>query len=73
MLDCMRCSQSHPNFALAKIWAHVDPRNCASVRVLERLGLRREGHLRSHLVRRGERVDRLYYGLLREEWQGHSV
>jgi len=38
------------------------------VRVLEKLGMRREGLLRQHVVRRGERVDRVYYGLLRAEW-----
>jgi RimJ/RimL family protein N-acetyltransferase len=53
---------------LAKVWARVDPRNVASVRVLEKAGLRREGLLRSHVVRRGERCDRAYYGILRAEW-----
>ncbi len=54
---------------LARIWARADPHNLASVRVLEKLGMRREGLLRQHVVRRGERVDRVYYGLLRAEWQ----
>ena len=44
-------------------------RNIASVRVLEKPGMTREGLLRKHLIRRGERVDRVYYGLLREEWE----
>ncbi len=56
-------------FGLAKIFARADPRNIASVRVLEKLGMTREGLLRKHLIRRGERVDRVYYGLLREEWE----
>ena len=56
-------------FGLAKVWARVDPRNVASVRVLEKLGMQREGLLRSQLQRRGERVDRAYYGILREEWE----
>lgn len=29
----------------------------------------REGMLRSHRRRRDERVDDVYYGLLREEWE----
>ena len=29
----------------------------------------REGVLRSHRKSRGERVDEVYYGLLREEWE----
>lgn len=57
-------------FNLAKVWARADPRNGASVRVLEKIGMQREGLLRGHLLVRGERVDRVYYGLLREEWEG---
>ena len=53
---------------LAKIHARGDPRNVSSVRVLEKRGMTREGLLRSHLVRRGERVDRASYGLLKEDW-----
>ena len=54
---------------LAKVHARADPRNVGSVRVLEKLGMRREGLLRSHVLRRGERADRVLYGLLREEWR----
>ena len=56
-------------FGLAKVWARVDPRNVASVRVLEKLGMQREGLLRDHLLVRGERMDRAYYGILRAEWE----
>lgn len=52
-----------------KVWARADPRNVASVKVLEKLGMQREGLLRKHLLYRGERVGRVYYGILREEWQ----
>jgi RimJ/RimL family protein N-acetyltransferase len=59
---------------LAKVWARVDPRNVASLRVLEKVGFSREGLLRSHVVRRGERCDRAYYGILRAEWiEGGNV
>jgi ribosomal-protein-alanine N-acetyltransferase len=54
---------------LEKVYARADPRNTPSVRVLEKLGMRQEGLLRSQLVRRGERVDRVYYGILRNEWR----
>jgi RimJ/RimL family protein N-acetyltransferase len=53
---------------VAKVWARADPRNLGSVRILEKLGMQREGLLRRHLWYRGERVDRVYYGMLREEW-----
>ena len=54
---------------LAKVYAYADARNTASLRVMEKLGLTREGVLRSHRTLREERVDDVYYGLLREEWE----
>jgi [ribosomal protein S5]-alanine N-acetyltransferase len=56
-------------FGLAKICARADPRNVASVRVMEKLGMTREAYFRSHVLRRGERCDRVHYGLLREDWE----
>ena len=55
---------------LARIWACADVRNVASWRVMEKLGMRREGLLRSRRVVHGERVDDMLYALLREEWGG---
>lgn len=52
---------------LARIEADVDPRNDASVRLLERLGFLREGLLRARWRVGGEVQDALVYGLLREE------
>lgn len=52
---------------LARIEADVDPRNDASIRLLERLGFRREGLLRARWRVGGEVQDALMYGLLREE------
>ncbi len=56
-------------FGLAKVYARADPRSVGSVRVLEKLGMGREGLPRGHVVRRGERCERVYYGLLRNEWE----
>ena len=53
---------------LAKIAGRSDPRNRRALRVLEKLGMTQEGMLRSHGVRRGERVDSALFGILREEW-----
>ena len=52
-----------------RIAASCDARNAASAAVLERLGMRREGHLRQSTWAKGEWTDDLLYGLLREEWQ----
>jgi aminoglycoside 6'-N-acetyltransferase len=52
-----------------RITARCDPRNAASAALLERLGMRREGHLRESTWAKGEWTDDLVYGLLRDEWQ----
>ena len=54
---------------LAKIYAIADLRNVQSHRVMQKLGMTREGVLRSHRRERGERVDEVYYGILRNEWE----
>ncbi len=53
---------------LAKITARSDPRNKRALRVMEKLGMTQEGVLRSHGIRRGNRVDYAVFGILREEW-----
>ena len=58
--------------ALHRLEADVDPRNAPSIRVLERLGFRREGHLRERYHMGGELQDALLYGLLRREWRGRA-
>jgi len=59
-------------FALAKIWATTGARNARSQRLMEKLGMRLEGRLRSHEQARDGRTDKLYFGLLRAEWVGAS-
>ena len=56
---------------LHRISSQADVRNRRSWRVMEKLGMRREGLFRSHRKdpRPGyPRVDMVYYSLLREEW-----
>ena len=55
-----------------RITAYCDARNAASAALLERLGMRREGHLRESSWAKGEWTDDLVYGLLRDEWQPGS-
>jgi aminoglycoside 6'-N-acetyltransferase len=52
-----------------RIAAYCDPRNTASAAVLERLGMRLEGHLRESTWAKGEWTDDLLYAVLRQEWQ----
>lgn len=55
-------------YGLARVWATADARNTRSRRLLERLGMQHEGTLRSHERARDGRTDKVYYGVLREEW-----
>ncbi len=57
-------------YSLDKIYARCDARNQRSWRVMEKLGMAREGLLRSHEEWRHERRDILCYGVLRREWKG---
>ena len=57
------------DLGLAKIYAHAHAENKRSWRVMEKLGMTREGLFRGHSITRGERTDDVYYGLLREEWE----
>ena len=54
---------------LRRLEADVDPRNAASIRLLEKLGFQREGFLRERWHVNGEIQDAFFYGLLRHEWR----
>jgi RimJ/RimL family protein N-acetyltransferase len=56
-------------FKVHRIWAHCTAENMASRRVLEKLGLRREGQLRENEYFRGRWWDTLIYGILESEWR----
>jgi len=55
---------------LHRIVATCDPRNRASYRVMEKLGMRREGHHLKDVQIRGEWTDEYFYAILEEEWTG---
>jgi ribosomal-protein-alanine N-acetyltransferase len=61
-----------PAYDLRKIFARADANNRGSWRVMEKLGMTREGLLREHRLVRGERGDEVIYGLLREEWEANA-
>lgn len=54
---------------LHRVFGDCDPRNHASARLMERLGMRLEGHLRQNYFLKGEWCDSLIYGLLADEWR----
>jgi RimJ/RimL family protein N-acetyltransferase len=55
-----------------RISGRVDPRNAASIALLERMGMKREGHLRESVWVRGEWTDDLIYAVLEWEWRGRQ-
>jgi RimJ/RimL family protein N-acetyltransferase len=54
---------------LHRVFATCDPRNMASARVLEKIGMRREAHLREHLWQKGEWRDSVIFGMLEQEFR----
>jgi RimJ/RimL family protein N-acetyltransferase len=52
-----------------RIWATCDPENLASVKVLEKVGMRHEGQLRENIWIRGRWRDSLVFAMLDREWQ----
>jgi RimJ/RimL family protein N-acetyltransferase len=56
---------------LNRICARADTRNAGSLRVMEKLGMTREGVLRQNRVVRGEFADEMWCGILRREWESN--
>ena len=54
---------------LHRLEADIDPRNAASVKLIEHLGFRKEGLLRERYFVAGDIQDSLIYGLLAPEWK----
>ena len=54
---------------LRRIHAGHYANNPASGRVLTKVGMAREGHLRAHVVKWGEPLDVVEYAILAEEWR----
>lgn len=53
---------------LVRIKAMADERNSASTRVMEKLGMQKEGVLRANRIHRGQSINEVWYGILRSEW-----
>jgi [ribosomal protein S5]-alanine N-acetyltransferase len=56
-------------FRLNRIYAHHFSHNPASGRVMQKVGMRHEGHLRQHVKKWGEFFDVEAYGILRSEFE----
>ena len=61
-------SLAFEDFALHRVIGRAEARNSASVRVLEKLGMRREAHLVENEWVKGEWQSEVVYALLDREW-----
>lgn len=63
------CQYGFEQLGLNKLYFVTNEDNYASIRVNEKCGFKLEGRFRKEYVTKdGNRLDRLYYGLLKEEW-----
>jgi RimJ/RimL family protein N-acetyltransferase len=53
---------------LHRLWATCDPSNAGSIRVLEKIGMQREGRLREHQFIKGRWRDSLLFAMLDHDW-----
>ena len=51
-----------------RVFASVDPRNGASMALMQRVGMRQEAHFRESLWFKGEWADDVVFGMLKAEW-----
>jgi RimJ/RimL family protein N-acetyltransferase len=56
------------SLGMHRISATTDVRNVASWRIMEKLGMRREAHLREHVRQRGQWRDSFLYAILERDW-----
>ncbi len=54
---------------LHRIFAYCFPENVGSIRCLEKVGMRQEGHLRQHTWKHGLWHDMFLYAILAHEWR----
>jgi RimJ/RimL family protein N-acetyltransferase len=54
--------------ALHRVFVDTDPRNAGSIRVAEKLGMRREAHFVENARYQGEWCDSLIFAILEREW-----
>jgi ribosomal-protein-serine acetyltransferase len=55
---------------MEKIYCRIDPENLASIRVAEKVGFVKEGHLRNEFRTGDDRIiDILYFGIIKQKYQ----
>ncbi len=57
------------NLYKQRITCSIDPKNRASIKMVERLGFRKEAHFKQSIYIDGEWYDDLVYAILKDEWK----
>ncbi|MCX6150624.1 MAG: GNAT family protein [Ignavibacteriales bacterium] len=52
-----------------RVYGSVDPRNYPSIKLLEKIGMRKEAHFKKSLWFKSEWVDDVIYAILEDEWK----
>ncbi len=55
-------------YNLNKVYLYTEKENRSAINLFEKLGFKKEGLLRDDIIYMSEKIDRYYYGLLREEF-----
>ena len=71
---CTEAAKALLNYAfnelnLNRIIANYISRNLSSGRVMEKLGMKKEGILRQHVIKWKKYEDLIAYGILKKEWE----
>jgi len=56
-----------------RLVANIDPSNYPSIRLVEKLGFRKEGHLRESFFSKGKWLDDLVFAILASEWKQRRI
>lgn len=56
------------NLYKQRITCSIDPQNTASIKMVEKLGFRKEAHFRQSILIDGEWYDDVVYAILKDEW-----
>ena len=65
--------EDFPQFKIHRMEADTDPRNASAIKLLENIGFRKEGLLLDYYFERGRFVDKLFFGLLRSDWEKKQI
>ncbi len=63
------CDYGFKNLSLNKIWLTVHAKNFRAINTYSRIGFKLEGILREEFLLDGEKIDAVYMGLLKEEFE----